>query len=221
MDLDEQLIKMGRLCSIYEKQFIGFSDIVPYIDNDWNLTKSPILASILLGIGPQIEAMSKIIFNTLGFSTEKDRPYFLDYFSDLDKKRMLTSHSVILKNSQYQGYSILHPFNEAKTSDNNFDWWEAYNKIKHTLPDGLEYGTLNNTILGLAALSILIHIGYEIKGNLGKGVDFILDFKNWRITKAGVFEGGEEWPPVQNPTHQILKWKSNLFFFDHVLTVPI
>ena len=221
MDLDEQLIKMGRLCSIYEKQFIQFSDVVHYIDNDWNLTKSPILASILLGIGPQIEAMSKIIFNALGFSTEKGKSGFWDYFPNLDKKRMLTSHSVILKNSLYQGYKILNPFNEFSTSDSKFVWWEAYNKLKHSLPDGLEYGTLHNTILGLSALSSLIHIAYEIKWNLGKEVDFILDYKNWHITNMGVFEVEKEWPPVQNPTHQILGWRSNLFFFNHVLTPRI
>ncbi|WP_160289395.1 hypothetical protein [Nitrosopumilus adriaticus] len=212
---------MGKLCSIYEKQFLQFSDIVPYVDNDWTLTKSPLLASILLGIGPQIEAMTKIIFNALGFTTEKNKPGFWDYYPELNQKRMFTSHSVILKNSAYQGYKILHPFNELGSNTDNVMWWEAYNKLKHSLPEGLEYGSLQNTIHGLAALSSLLHIAYEIKLNLTKERDFILDSKNWHITNLGVFEGRNEWPPVQNPLHKILDWKSELFFFDNVLTLRV
>ena len=74
---------MKKLYDTSENNFLKFNEVVPYYSNDWKI-QSPKLATMLLELGPQIEAMSKIIFEELKLKHEKkkknSRHYFHDYY---------------------------------------------------------------------------------------------------------------------------------------------
>ena len=202
----KKLYQMKKLYDATENSFIHFNEFVPYHSNDWKI-KSPKLATMMLEVGPQIESMSKILSEELGFKHKKSRNYyFLDYFKELDSKGMLVNQEVMLKENN----KILQPFKKTKKQN---EWWLAYTTVKHSMPEGLEKCTLNNFLNALAALSSLHHIAHIVKigpmSNLGPK-DF-LDYTLWHDSAQEGIDADVD--SELRPNFESSWWRTKLFYF--------
>lgn len=67
---------MKKLYDASEDSFMHFNEFVPYHSNDWKI-KPPKLATMMLEVGPQIESMTRILSEELGFKhTKKEKLLF-------------------------------------------------------------------------------------------------------------------------------------------------
>ncbi|WP_299293547.1 hypothetical protein [Nitrosopumilus sp.] len=215
-EFEKNLLKMKQLYLSTERQFIEFNEIIPYTQNDpakgWNEIHSPRLVNLILSICPQIEKISKLLLSELDLVPENNGRSSYDYLNRLDRKKLLTIQHVGMANPGSVNI-LLQPF--LKNSD-NIEWWFAYNKIKHDIIEGIDYGTLSNTINALAGLSILHHIAYTIltfKHYAGVSwEDEILDSEKW-------FFDEEQGLAFQHPDEKLFPnqlsvvWSSKIFFF--------
>lgn len=123
--------------------------------------------------------MFEILTNQLNLKPSSEK--FPDYFSILNSKQLLSSQSIILnENDQKRS-----PFNNT-----TFSWWDAYNDVKHSMPDGIFKATLENVIDSLGALFILHHIADFVQSEKNPNwekLDF-WDSKNWvRVETKGQY----------------------------------
>ncbi len=165
--LDSKYLEgMRELYLDSEKQFIEFSETVPYIDNSWYI-HSPRLYSLLLAVCGQIESlMVKMCKN---FDFELERGDFPECYRTLNQKGVLGIQKVkLIKTNR-----VLKPFFD------NYPyhfWWLAHNEAKHNLPLGIQQGTIGNVIITLAALFSLHNFAIHIPHD---NPQQILDVKYW------------------------------------------
>jgi len=216
-EFERQLLKMKQLYSSVEQQFIEFNEIIPYNQNDqkngWNKIHSPRLVNLLLSICPQIEKMAKLIVNEMNLEPENNGKSAYDYLNRLDRKNVLKEQIIGMSNPGSVNI-LLQPF--LKNSNGDIEWWLAYNKIKHDVLEGMEYGTLSNAINALAGLSTLHHIAYCVitfkhyeNINLEEA---LLDFQKWHYDEEQglVFQSPDE---KLLPNQLSVLWSSKIFFF--------
>ena len=197
---------MKKLYDASENSFIHFNEFVPYHSNDWKI-RSPKLATMILEVGPQIESMSRILSEELGFKHSKNKNYyFFDYFKELKSKGLLANQEVMLK----ENHKILQPFPRTKKENK---WWSAYTTLKHKMPEGLENCTLDNFLYALAALSSLHHIAHIVKfgsmSNLTPN-DF-LDYSLWHDSAQEGIDADVD--DVLRPDFESSWWRTKMFFF--------
>lgn len=212
-----QLIKMKQLYLPVEQQFIEFNKIIPYNQNDqkngWNEIHSPRLVNLLLSICPQIEKMAQLIVTEMDLEPENNGKSIYDYLNRLDRKNVLKEQIVGMPNPG-SVHIFLKPF--LKNSNDDIEWWLAYNKIKHDVVEGIEYGTLTNVINALAGLSVLHHIAYNVitfkrYENIDLD-DVLLDSQKWHYDEEQglVFQSPDE---KLFPNQLPVVWSSKIFFF--------
>jgi len=167
----KELLEMQKLFANTEYDFLLFNEIVPYSYNPLTVY-SPKLVSILQSIGPQIYGVFEIITKQFGMSSIDFK--FPDYFNALDNMKLLSCQSVTLLENKL----VIQPFEESKT---NYDWWNAYNNVKHELPKGIFEAKYENVIYSLGALYILHHIADTIQRKKNPIIEKaeITDSTNW------------------------------------------
>lgn len=216
-DFERQLLIMKQLYLSVEQQFVEFNEIIPYnqnnMKNGWDVIHSPRLVNLILSICPQIEKMSKLLVDEMNLKLKNDGKSLYDYLNRLDAKDMLKEQIVGLPNPGSTNI-LLQPF--LRNSNEDIVWWLAYNKIKHNVIGGIEYGTLSNAINALAGLSTLHHIAHIVitfKNYHNVNMDEeILDFTKWHYDE-------EQGLQFQNPNEKLMPnqlsvvWSSNVFFF--------
>lgn len=208
---------MKQLYISVEQQFVEFNKIIPYDQNDkknsWDVIHSPRLVNLILSICPQVEKMSKLLVDEMNLKLENDGKSLYDYLNRLDVKDMLKEQIVGLPNPGSTSI-LLQPF--LRNSNEGIAWWLAYNKIKHNVIEGIEYGTLSNAINALAGLSTLHHVAHIVitfKNYHNVNMDEeILDFIKWHYDERQGLQ-------FQNPYEKLMPnqlsvvWSSNVFFF--------
>ena len=165
--LDSKYLEgMRELYSDSEKQFIEFSETVPYIDNSWYI-HSPRLYSLLLTVCGQIESLMVKTCENFGFELKKKD--FPECYNKLNQKGVLGIQKVkLIKNDR-----VLKPFFDINPY--HF-WWLSHNVAKHNLPLGIQQGTIGNVIIALAALFSLHNLAKHIPHD---NPQQILDVKCW------------------------------------------
>jgi len=168
MTFEKDFEKMREIYLQTEKQFIELSYIIP-LDNNPK-TYSPRLYSILLSTCGQVESMLKMLCKRL--SLKPKRNDFPRYYNILNVHSMLEFQKIFLiqKNT-----SILPLVKSGKIPD----WWDGYNKSKHSLPRGIKHGNLKNTVYALSALYALHNIAFYALHAKSKE---LLNQKNWYQT---------------------------------------
>jgi len=165
--LVKDLTEMQKQYHNSEYQFLQFNEIIPYNHNPLDIY-SPRLVSLALYLGPQILGMFEIIKQQTELTcTDK----FPSYYDALNVRSLLSSQGFILADSKV----VYRPFD-----NNNPQWWQAYNNIKHKMPVGIFKATYENIINMIGALFILHHIADLCQRDLPllQQAD-ILDSTNW------------------------------------------
>lgn len=170
-ELVNELLEMQKLYTNLEYEFLLFNEIIPYAHNPIDVY-SPKLVNILQSIGPQIYGMFKMMTDQLDIQSKNFK--FPDYFDSINNHTLLSNQSIILIETN----QILEPFEENKT---DYDWWNAYNKVKHELPKGIFETKYKDVIYSLGALYILHHIADTIQRNKNPIIEDadITDSINW------------------------------------------
>ena len=192
------LHEMKYLYLSTEKQFIEFSEIVPFYKNDWN-TYSPRLYSILQSTCSQVESMIKRITEEMMIISKQSNS-ISPYYNALNNNDLLNKQRVML----IPAWKIVSPFEEKPLPN----WWTAYNSTKHNLPNGVFSGTMENTIKSIAGLYCLHNLAFLIMH--GTTYDVTKD-ENWEEWIYPKFRN-QDLDYFNNRTPEIThSWKSKLF----------
>lgn len=167
MNLKEYVEQMKKIYLDTERQLLEFSYIVP-IDENQKLY-SPKLYSILQFTCSQIDSLMKKITEVLELKIHNSKS-FKNLHCSLNWAGMLECQKILF----WETEKIMSPFS------NNFNqqWWIAYNKTKHGLPEGLKKGTLQNVVNALSAAYVLNGIIFSLYYTYNEKLS-ILDRKNW------------------------------------------
>jgi len=149
-----------------EKQFRDAIRIIPLYNKPE--TYSPVLYNILQNSCGQVENILRLICDYLELEYEKKN--FPTYFNLINNDGVLKRQTVAINliDRAYRPFWIMDGEETPK-------WWQEYNKTKHDLPKGFEYGNLENTVLSLSANYSLQCLAPTVK-NYGKEA---LNNKKW------------------------------------------
>ncbi|WP_316506084.1 hypothetical protein [Nitrosopumilus sp.] len=130
-----------------ETQLLELSKIIP-LENTGKVF-SPRLYNILQSACGQIENLMKLLcdYYKLDYGNEPNYPKLFDL---LDKEKVISFQRI----SYYESPNWLEPFS-LYGEEKSPSWWKEYNKTKHNLPEGLEYGNLRNVLSSMAGLYAL------------------------------------------------------------------
>ena len=138
-DLTTYITEMQYLYQSTEGEFLEFDKIVPMRFNPTMNAVSPKLYFLLMTICGQIESIVIHICKDLGMY-KKNEKFVACYKKLLEKSDIIEKQSVELAATR----QIIKPF--VKTNTGTPSWWTSYNKVKHTIPKGIEHATVENTI---------------------------------------------------------------------------
>ena len=140
------------MCHLYqftESEFLEFDKIVPMRLNTNMMVVSPKLYFLLMTICGQIESLVACICKDLDMYKNGEK-FAACYKKLLEKSNVIENQSVQIVTTR----NIIKPF--AKTKNDTPSWWTSYNKVKHTIPKGIEYATMENTLHALGGLYLLL-----------------------------------------------------------------
>jgi len=174
MSFTERLEKMQSYYLDIEREFSEFVQTVPYIDNPRNI-HSPRLYGILHHACTQVEALSKLICDTLQLNPGTDS--FYTCYNKINEHGLLSSFKIVL----HKTGEVIEPFKEQNTQSlegqhMQHAWWVAYNLSKHHYPEGLIHATLGHVINSLSSAYILHEVARI--ANIPQ-VQNILEVSNW------------------------------------------
>ena len=189
---------MQQLYQFTEGEFLEFDKIVPMNLNKEMSTVSPKLYFLLMAICGQIESLVIHICRDIDMYNDNDS-FFTCYKNLWDKSDVIEKQSVQIITTR----EIIRPF--GKTENGTPSWWASYNKVKHTIPEGLEHATVKNTVCALGGLYLLLNL-YKLIPRIPKD---ILDTQCWlhnRTMFRPLSKKNNEFSYVQDRDY-----KSNLF----------
>ena len=176
-----------------------FDKIVPMRLNKEMSAVSPKLYFLLMTICGQIESVVIHICKDLNMYNDKGG-FSACYKNLCEKSDVIEKQSVQIVTTR----EIIRPF--GKTENGTPSWWASYNKVKHTIPEGIEHATVKNTVYALGGLYLLLNIYKLIHDRRPKD---ILDRKCWyhnRKLPILLSEDIDKSGDVQD-----IDYKSNLF----------
>jgi len=184
-----------------EYQFIEVSRVIS-LDNNED-TFSPRLYSILGDACSQVENLLRLLCDELEIQYSNNEKNFPGYYNKLNETGILQRQFVDLLISK-QAYK---PFMFPQERDSPL-WWTAYNKTKHSLPQGYKQGNLDNTIRALAG-AYSLHCIAAYVCDYGRNV---LKNEWWQELDSTSLNTQSEFPIVADrPTDTFLP-KSKMFY---------
>ena len=189
---------MQQLYQFTEGEFLEFDKIVPMKLNKEMNAVSPKLYFLLMAICGQIESIVIRICKDIDMY-DGNGGLSVCYKNLWDKSDVMEKQSVQIITTR----DIIRPF--GKTENDIPPWWTLYNKVKHTIPEGIEYATVKNTIYALGGLYLLLNL-YKSIPRIPKD---ILNTQCWfhnRTMFIPLLKKNNEFSYVQDRDY-----KSNLF----------
>ena len=162
--------EMQEMYRFTEGEFLKFDEVVPMRLNKEMTTVSPKLYFLLMTICGQVESVVIRICEDLGIIHKSKSAFFTCY-------QKLHENSDVVKRQSVQvapTREIIKPFIHAKGDPPL--WWTSYNKVKHTIPEGIEHATVENTLHALGGLHLLLNLYKSIPYRHPIG---IFDTQNW------------------------------------------
>lgn len=148
-DLMTYIAEMQYLYQFTEREFLEFDKVVPMRFNPTMNVVSPKLYFLLMTICGQIESTVIHICKNLDMY-KKNENFGTCYKKLLKESDIIERQSVEISATR----QIIKPF--VKTNTDTPSWWTSYNKVKHTIPKGIEHSTVKNTVHALAGLYLLM-----------------------------------------------------------------
>ena len=157
------ITEMRYLYQFTEREFLEFDKIVPIRFNPTMSAVSPKLYFLLMTICGQIESTVIHICKNLDMY-KKNEKFVTCYGKLLEESDIIERQSVEIATTR----QIIKPF--IKTDNYVPSWWTSYNKVKHTIPKGIEHATVKNTVHALAGLYLLMTFHGSIPIKLPKDI---------------------------------------------------
>lgn len=195
-----QLNNLVKLHRDLEKQLVEFDEIIPYERQQNAKIFSPRLLNMMLGCGPQIESVTRLIAERCNF-TEKRIPGLIH---QINQKGVL---------SHFEITSKLHNLRFGPITK-DLEWWKTYNGLKHALTE--KQFDINYTVVmdAFASLSALHHFADTILSVPDERLEYALDHKHWLTAMSTPFitRHGNE---IKEPIWQSLVFRIEQYFRMH------
>jgi hypothetical protein len=147
---------------VYENLENNFNDLtynIHFDDNQLNVYSSKII-DLILRAASEIESISKELYTLHGGETKQYLKYDEDAIKFLNSKFLIDNKIVILSHANcFLSNKIFYPFkkdtNRNNSSSKTYSWNLAYQNLKHSRAEYLEFGSIKYLIDILAALFVL------------------------------------------------------------------
>lgn len=142
-----------------ERQFVDFSNYVPYLGGNENVYSFRLM-NLILAIGAHVDSAFKEMFRCPDFSVKypnilkkvnKGKATITDY-RELEKEYCLSKRKIIFKRLPER--EVVIPFQKFESLESPA-WWTAYNKIKHEFSRNFKRATLKTAKDALSGAFLL------------------------------------------------------------------
>lgn len=124
------------------------------LSTDNRSTYSFEFASILRDCGSVFGSVcDALLRGSMGAS--RGTQYNFGHYRDFLKQEMPNIHELTIQIRPIFPKGLIFPFEELRTESRSPQWWDAYNKVKHSEYDEFREGNLENCVTALAALVLL------------------------------------------------------------------
>lgn len=161
------LENLGKLHKDLEKQMLNFDEVVPYERQRTAQIYSPRLLNMMLVCGAQVEAVTRLISSRCKITIDNGGIPAL--IREINQKSVLANFKIF----SIQHQLLFSPFT------NEFEWWGAYNELKHELKEKQFKITYTTVMDAFAALAALHCLAQKLSGAFDNDISKILDSKNW------------------------------------------